>query len=422
MDLIIYSLKSIAIAIVEPIHLLMLIIFGVIFYFRNIKISTIQKMTLGESLNSPLELTLSQIVLGILAGAIGTIILAVLGVTFKENSGIEFLFVISILLLFYKKKFASFAYSGAILGIIGIVVKLISNITNQSLFFDINILYLTTFIGVIYIVEGILIMVDGGRGYVPVFSKKKDNIVGGFSFNRYWALPIALFMIFSDISPSIAITDINIPTWWPVLNKVETLKFLATTLIISLPLYGIVGYSNVTFTLEKKKKTFLSGMLVLIYGVSVAVVAQLSNFNLIGQIISIAFIPLGYEAIIRIEKKLESKKSFKYISDDEGIMVLDVAPKSPAFEAGIRCGDKILAINGENVTSEIDIFKEVKQSIFKVSMKIKKASGQVEECFIQPRNKRIGILMVPKMVKVEDAISFDSDNFKKILEELKSKK
>ena len=35
-------------------------------------------MTLGEELNSPLELTLSQIVLGILAGAIGSIVLSVL--------------------------------------------------------------------------------------------------------------------------------------------------------------------------------------------------------------------------------------------------------------------------------------------------------------------------------------------------------
>lgn len=89
MDLIIYSLKAVAVAIVEPLHLLMLIIFGILFYLKNKKISAIQRMTIGERINSPLELTLSQIVLGILAGAIGTIILTILGVTFKENSGIE---------------------------------------------------------------------------------------------------------------------------------------------------------------------------------------------------------------------------------------------------------------------------------------------------------------------------------------------
>ena len=35
MDLIINSLKSVSIAIIEPMHLLMLFIFGIIFYFKN---------------------------------------------------------------------------------------------------------------------------------------------------------------------------------------------------------------------------------------------------------------------------------------------------------------------------------------------------------------------------------------------------
>ena len=118
MDLIIYTLKSVATAIVEPLHLLMLIIMGIMFYLKNRRISIVQKMTLGESLDSPLELTLSQIVLGIIAGALGSLILSLLGVTFYENSGIEFVFMISILMLFYKPKFVEFAYSSAILAIL----------------------------------------------------------------------------------------------------------------------------------------------------------------------------------------------------------------------------------------------------------------------------------------------------------------
>ena len=165
MDLIIHSLKSIAVAIIEPMHLVMLVVFGIIFYFKNVRIVSIQKMTLGEGINSPLELTLSQIVLGILAGAIGSIILSVLGVTFSENSGIEFIFMISILSLFYKKKYISYAYSAAILGIIGIALKLASDITGIKLFLNVDILSLMTFIGVIYIIEGFLIMMEAEEQY-----------------------------------------------------------------------------------------------------------------------------------------------------------------------------------------------------------------------------------------------------------------
>ena len=38
MDLIINSLKSVSIAIIEPMHLLMLFIFGIIFYFKILEL------------------------------------------------------------------------------------------------------------------------------------------------------------------------------------------------------------------------------------------------------------------------------------------------------------------------------------------------------------------------------------------------
>ena len=422
MDLIIHSLKSIAVAIIEPMHLVMLVVFGIIFYLKNVKIVSIQKMTLGEGLNTPLELTLSQIVLGILAGAIGSIVLSVLGVTFSENSGVEFILMISILSLFYKKKYISYAYSSAILGVIGISLNIISSITGMKLFLNVDILSLMTFVGVIYILEGLLIIVDGNRGAIPVFTKKEDKIVGGFSFSRYWPIPIAILMIFNN---SIAGEDSiysNVASWWPIINNKAVLSLLATAMIASIPLYGIMGYSNVTFTQEKKTKALRCGSAILIYGISVALVAQLASINIVGQIISIIYAPLAFELIMRYEYRVEKKGQCLYVSDDEGIMVLEVTPNSPAYEVGIKRGDKIIEINGQNIKSEGDIFKAARDCILKVPMKVKNNSGQVLEYIIQPRNKRLGLLLVPKMVKREDMFEIKPDDIKNIINELKNKK
>ena len=422
MDLIIHSLKSIAVAIIEPMHLVMLVVFGIIFYLKNVKIVSIQKMTLGEGLNTPLELTLSQIVLGILAGAIGSIVLSVLGVTFSENSGIEFIFMISILSLFYKKKYISYAYSSAILGVIGISLNIISSSIGMKLFLNVDILSLMTFVGVIYILEGLLIIVDGNRGAIPVFTKKEDKIVGGFSFSRYWPIPIAILMIFNN---SIAGEDSiysNVASWWPIINNKAVLSLLATAMIASIPLYGIMGYSNVTFTQEKKTKALRCGSAILIYGISVALVAQLASINIVGQIISIIYAPLAFELIMRYEYRVEKKGQCLYVSDDEGIMVLEVTPNSPAYEVGIKRGDKIIEINGQNIKSEGDIFKAARDCILKVPMKVKNNSGQVLEYIIQPRNKRLGLLLVPKMVKREDMFEIKPDDIKNIINELKNKK
>ena len=422
MDLIIHSLKSIAIAIIEPMHLVMLVVFGIIFYFKNVRIVSIQKMTLGEGLNTPLELTLSQIVLGILAGAIGSIVLSVIGVTFTENSGIEFIFMISILSLFYRKKYISYAYSSAILCVIGISLNIISSITGMKLFLNVDILSLITFVGVIYILEGLLIIVDGNRGALPVFTKKEDKIVGGFSFSRYWPTPIAILMIFTN---SIAGEDSiysNVASWWPIINNKAVLSLIATAMVVSIPLYGIMGYSNVTFTQEKKTKSLRCGSAILIYGISVALVAQLASINIIGQIISTIYAPLAFELIMRYEHRVEKKGQCLYVSDDEGIMVLEVTPNSPAYEVGIKRGDKIIEVNGQNIKSEGDIFKAARDSIFKVPMKVKNNSGQVLEYIIQPRNKRLGLLLVPKMVKREDMFKIKPDDIKNIINEIKNKK
>ena len=421
MDLIVHSLKSVATAIIEPMHLIMLVIFGVIFYFKNVRIVSIQKMTLGEGINTPLELTLSQIILGILAGAIGSIILSVLGVTFSENSGVEFILMISILSLFYKKKYISYAYSAAILATIGIILNIISNAIGVKLLLDINVLSLITFIGVIYILEGLLIMFDGSRGAIPVFTKKEDKIVGGFSFSRYWPMPIAILMIFSNSAPGGESIYSNLASWWPIINRESTLALITTAMIASIPIYGILGYSNVTFTQEKKTKSLRCGITIALYGLSVVLVTQLANINILGQIVSIIYVPLVFELIMRYEYRVEKKGKFLYVSDDEGIMVLEVTPNSPAYEVGIKRGDKIIEINGQSIKSEVDILKIARESIFKVPVKIKNNSGQVLEYIIQPRNKRLGMLLVPRLVKREDIFEIKADDLKNIINELKNK-
>ena len=92
MNVVISTLKSVAYAMVTSPYVFVLFMFVVVYYNYNKKIVSIQKMIIGEKLNSALELTASQIVLGILGGAVGSIMLSYLGVSFDENTSIELIF------------------------------------------------------------------------------------------------------------------------------------------------------------------------------------------------------------------------------------------------------------------------------------------------------------------------------------------
>ncbi|MGL5351909.1 MAG: PDZ domain-containing protein [Clostridium sp.] len=422
MELILDTLRSVAYAIVDPSHALVLVILGLVFYMKNRRISIMQKMTVGESLNSPLELTLSQLVLGIIAGTIASVILSSLGIVFNSNSGIEYIVILSLILVFIKKRFVCFSYSGAALGLISIILGIITKATGTVSYLNINVVSLMTFIGVLHIVEAFLVMVDGKRGAVPVFSTKEGKIVGGFSFNRYWAMPIAILIAFSSQMSGETISYISIQDWWPIINREENLALLATSVIACVSLYGMLGYNAVTFTKSKSKKTLHSGMLILVYGITLTLVAQLALLGIIGQLIVVIYAPLAHEFMLKMQKRSEEKGKFIYLSDDEGVAVLEVAPSSPSYAVGIRTGDKILAVNNNKVLSEMDIFYAVKDSTSEIIVKIKKFSGEIIDYKIKAKDKRIGILLVPKMIRKQDAIGVENDDFKKILDELKKKK
>lgn len=421
MELILYTLRTVAYAIVEPMHIFMLVVLGIMFYTKNKRISIMQKMTIGEMINSTLELTLSQISLGIIAGAIVSVILSMLGIIFNENSGIEVMFMISILLLFIKKRFICFSYSGAVLGAISILSSSLASVTNTSSYINVNILELMTFVGIMHMLEGILVMFDGGRGAIPVFSNRDEKIVGGFAYNRYWALPVAIFIaITSNISTAVT-SSVATPDWWPIINKSQALLMLSSSIISAIPLYGVVSYNSVSFTKRKNVKPVYSGVGILIYGIILTLVSQLTQFGIIGQIIVVIFAPLGHEFMIKIQNKIEKSGQYIYFTDDNGVSVLEVAPTSPAYESGIRRGDKILEVNGEKVLSEVEIFKAVRENFNEISFKVKKITGEIVDLSILPKNKKVGMLLVPRMVKVDNAISVDNDDFKKVLDEMKKK-
>ena len=135
MELILYTLRALASVIFEPVLLIMLIILAIIFYSKNKRIVIMQKMIIGEQINTAMELTLSQITLGIIAGIVMSLLFTLLGISFTEDSGIQFLFIFSIILMLFKPRFICFSYSGAVLGIVSIFIDILNRYPETVEFF-----------------------------------------------------------------------------------------------------------------------------------------------------------------------------------------------------------------------------------------------------------------------------------------------
>jgi hypothetical protein len=426
MDIAIYTLKSLAYALTEPSLVLILVILGFILYSQNKKTTIMQKMIIGEKLNTPLELTISQIVMGIFGGILASLILTYLGVMFDEKSGIELIFMISIVLMFVSPRFICFSYSGAILGFISLILNdfyvYFTGKASPVAAFNIDITALMTLVGVLHIVEGMLIMLDGSRGSIPVFTNRDDRIIGGFALKRYWPIPIVILFILNS-GVVAGGESVNTPNWWPLINLPYSAEFLMTAVVTSFPLYGVLGYSSVTFTRDKNEKALLSGVFVLIYGVILSIAAQTAVYGLVFKIFVIILSPLAHEAMMKLQKLMEVTGKAKYNSEGDGIMVLEVAPGSPAEEMGIESGDTLLEINNNRIVNETDIMDSINGAINYVTLKLLKSDGRPAEANYTnlSKERRIGIVFVPKTVpKDGTVVHFENGQFKDMLNKVKN--
>ncbi|KOA19611.1 cell division topological determinant MinJ [Clostridium homopropionicum DSM 5847] len=422
------ALRSTAYAIVTSPYVFILIIFAISFYRQNKKVVMVQKMIIGERLNSPFELTISEIIFGLIAGLIGSIILGYLGVSFSENTSIELIFILSIFLMLISPRFICFSYSGAILGFISILLEIMKGMYNVEItqleFLRIDIVALMTLVAVLHFIEGILVILDGSKGSIPVFTKKNNKIIGGFALKRYWAIPVAVALIVNSNFYNID-SVISIVNWNTFLNPTTSYSSIKNAAILLMPFYGVIGYSAVTFTKTKKEKSFSSGAMIIGYSILLFVFARLAVLNIFFKLFVVLFAPLAHEGFLYIQRYMEVNKEPKYVSNEDGIMILEVAPNSPASQMGIKSGDMILEVNHRKIFKEDDILKTIREASNIAWFKIKRAAGNLEEIRYSNKSnsKRLGIVFVPTNVPEDNmVINVDQSKFSDILEKLKNKK
>jgi hypothetical protein len=441
MDIALYTIRTIALIITQPISIFGIIVFAYVFYKQNKKTVVMQKMIIGEPLNSPFELTISQIVIGILAGVLGSVILSYLGVMFDEHSAIGLIFLVSLLLMFVNPRYICFSYSGAIIGFIsvvlneiavlnkGVVVSLFGQNINLSNidFLKIDVVSLMTLVGVLHIIEGLLVLVDGRKGSIPVFTNRDGNIVGGFALKRYWLLPVTIMVlaVSTGTDGTGAGITLTTPNGWPFINSALTIADVNKVIISILPLFAGIGYNSITFTKDKTQKTLISGGMIFTFGLALAIVAQIGNINFFTKLLVIAFAPIAHEVMLRFAKHIELKGEMKYVSTGDSIMILDVAPNTPAQEMGIKSGDKIIEINNRKIENEEQIINIMTGTSNFFWFKIERPSGQVEEVHYNKMNpgKRLGIVFVPMGVPKDSVVvKFDETKFSEVLNKMKNKK
>ena len=136
------------------------------------------------------------------------------------------------------------------------------------------------------------------------------------------------------------------------------------------------------------------------------------------------FMPFAHEAISIFDRKKELKGKPIYVSNDEGIMILDVAPSSLGSEMGLKSGDMILEINDIKMINDDDMFEFMDQIPSTLWIKIKRRTGEIIELTKNriENGSRMGVVIVPRDIPNKKKIMKIEKSFEEILNKIKNKK
>lgn len=298
----------------SPQSLIMLILL-IVFFMKNMKEADLRRIVLGESEDSPLVLTLYQIIFGVAGGFIISLLAGVFNIGFYSYMEVQIIFVLTV---FSVTRFSAHVN----LGLNVVVVFLAGYLLEKEVIPVLDFVNLYLFIGLIYVVHGVIIILDWKRGFMPVLFSRKETIRGGFRVKKLYLVPAAV--AFYSISGSILGSS-----------------------VFYLTLFHLFQVDETVMTFGKKQAMQVLSGLKILTGALIFTGAYITGFYMKEVYLLIILVPL----LIYIEKMafrlIESRRKPYYISDDERIMVLEVREGTPAYKSGLRSGNRILSLDGK---------------------------------------------------------------------------
>ncbi len=280
---------------------------------------------------------------GILGGLAGSFLVVFIGLTISV-SGLGYLWPVAILLMLINMRFLCFAYAGGVLALSNLLLG----------FPQVNVAQIMALVAVLHMVESFLILTGGHLGAVPAYIKGPGGkIVGGFTLQKFWPIPIMILVV---VAGGMIEGGIEMPDWWPLINPGVTGDAAGLTYVL-LPLVAGLGYGDIAMARSPAEKSRLSSFYLGGYSLILLVLAVFAGQSRTAALAAALFSPLGHEAVIYIGKRIEMKQKPLYIPPVKGVRVLDVLPDGPAWQAGLRSGDVITAINGKEVPGRAVLYQ-----------------------------------------------------------------
>ncbi|MBT9168027.1 MAG: Cell division topological determinant MinJ [Syntrophomonadaceae bacterium] len=344
--------------------------------------------------------TLYFALLGLAGGFLTSLLLVFFGISLLDI-GMIYVWPLAVLLLLVHPRYLCFAYAGGLVGAFSALLQLLEqiwpNITAGMLsgLASIHIPGLLALIGILHLTESVLIAVSGHLFPSPLYLKTEKGVVGGYSLQKFWPLPlVGLIALIVPQASAEAVSGVSMPDWWPLLAASALLPGAGETLLYLLtPIVAGLGYGDLAISTSPQKKSKRSALNLGCYSLSLIAAAFLAFHYPLFTIPAALLSPFGHELLILLGNKQEFSGAPLFVAQKNGVKILDIFPRTPATAAGLVSGQVILSVNGLPVNDSLTMRNIMELAGSRADLEIQGKKNRVELKFSDYRFT--GIVLVP---------------------------
>ncbi|WP_144509528.1 PDZ domain-containing protein [Bacillus sp. FJAT-22090] len=237
--------------------------------------------------------------------------------------------------------------------------------------------------GLLLIAEGALIQKYGARNASPRLVRTSRGIEAmEYITKRLWLLPI-LLVVPGDV------IDTYIP-YWPQFPLGES-----TFSLILFPF--VIGFQQksrhtlpIQFFPQYGKKVWQLGVIV-------TVVAAVGYILPLISVLAIALGLLARLIISYVAYKTETSGTFAVSPQSNGVMIAGVLSDSPAEKMGLLIGERIVKVNGQQVTTEQELYEAVQINAAHCRLEVIDFNGELrlrQHILFRHDHYRLGLILV----------------------------